>query len=163
MEHPNLSGKDRGQSENREGQSKLRVRAVSEPGIRLPISVELVLTGTCDARASEKVPPKPLRFGHKHTRDGFAIFSLNACPPDPRGANSPSASPRGRLTYVLDQNATAAGQPLFQLTLPEGPWLELKATGRWHDDGLEADDVRAIPGLFPELGDSSSATILSGG
>jgi hypothetical protein len=88
-------------------------------------------------------------------RDGFAIFSLDSLPAEARtgGGLAVRYGQRPDLTFAV---ATAGGGTYFAHTLPVGPWLEAEAAaapGPWHDDGLTPDDVWAIPGVFPDLGD----------
>ncbi|HEV2818556.1 MAG TPA: hypothetical protein VGW40_15205 [Allosphingosinicella sp.] len=145
--------------ENREIAGKLRVRAVDEAGKPIAgMRVELVAAGARESRSDRKaVAAGTVALRALTTsRDGFAIFSLGALPAAARGGGDLAVrfAERAELTYPLDRAAAAAGSQYASYALPEGPWRELAVVpGRWHDDGLEPDDVWAIPGLFPDLDD----------
>ncbi|HEX8240363.1 MAG TPA: hypothetical protein VF574_11550 [Allosphingosinicella sp.] len=135
---------------------KLRIRAVDECGKPIAgIRVELVTIARRESRSGKKPWAETVAQRALTTsRDGFAIFSTGALAPAARASGDLAVrfgeSPE--LTYVVDSGAAAAGSHYSSFTLPDGPWLQVKAPGRWHDDGLEADDVWAIPELFPDLG-----------
>ena len=89
-------------------------------------------------------------------RDGFAIFSLDASTVAAR-PNEGLALRFGRrpdLIFPISATLGEGGSQYISYTLPSQACEELEAVpGSWLDDGLEPDDVWAVPGTFPDLGD----------
>jgi hypothetical protein len=140
---------------------KLRVRASHVSGKPLArLRVELLL-----CRADKEAPgrkasglsaaPALALRSLSTNRDGFAIFSLSELPADAAaGALAVRYAQSPELTFALDRDALGAGGNYMSHVLPDGPWLEAQpAEGPWLDDCIEPDDVWAIPGIFPDLGD----------
>jgi hypothetical protein len=144
--------------ERKNHSNKLRIRAVSKTGEPLPrLRVELISTTTRSGDNKKSVAEAVALRSLNTNRDGFAIFSLDSIPAAlkdggnlaVRYAQSPA------LTFPVERSAAAAGGAYLTHVIAEGPWTEatLAEAGPWHDDGLEPDDVWAIPGIFPDLGD----------
>jgi hypothetical protein len=137
---------------------KIRILALNSSGKPLArVRVELILTSRHGDIAGKKPENEPVALRSLSTsRDGFAIFSLAAVPEVAQRGEGLAVrfAEKRELTYAIDQAALRAGGNYLPLTLPDGPWLEAEpALGPWLDDGLEADDIWAVPGIFPDLGD----------
>ncbi|MBS0296996.1 MAG: hypothetical protein JSR45_11845 [Proteobacteria bacterium] len=144
--------------------SKLRIRAVSPAGQPLAnVRVELVDGASFEAVKAQALTGTDLgsRSGAvlaslRTSRDGFSIFSLDRLRSQLRPGADLSVRFGGRpeLTFGLDTAAIAAGAAYFPYTLPPlDGLLEAAEAGPWVEDGIEPDDVTAIPSAFPDLGD----------
>lgn len=137
--------------------SKLRVRAHDQAGKPIVgMRVELVAAAPGEGKSERRKSAELTSLrGLSTSRDGFAIFSLGIIPSTRlagnlaiRFANSPE------LIFPVAADALLQGSQYIDYAIPPGPWLELEAApGPWLDDGLDADDIWAVPGVFPDLGD----------
>lgn len=137
--------------------SKLRVQAVDKSGKPLArIQVELV---SISRRREEAGPKESTQVSVLRSlstnRDGFAIFS----PSGTGAAIKPIENlavrfgRRSDLIFPVSQ-ADNPGSRYISFTLPLDAQEPIEATlGSWVDDGLEPDDIWAIPSTFPDLGD----------
>lgn len=141
--------------------SKIRIRAVSETGEAIAnIRVELVtITPEADAKRSQAntfATDVAVLGSLRTSRDGFSIFSLArlANPSEMDSGLAVRFAGRVDLTYALSPAALAGGAAYFPFTLPTIDFAdEAAALGPWLDEGIEPDDVAAIPSTFPDLGD----------
>lgn len=151
---------------------KLRIRATNLEGQPLPdLSVELVPPPTSGAKEDKKSKGdkgdrglrrdrgtdagQPILGALSTSRDGFVIFSLDA----PAIQSSGSADiwvrfgQNDELIFPLRAEIAAAGSKFVNFPLDVDALEHLVTIkGHWLDDGLEADDIWAIPQTFPDLG-----------
>lgn len=135
---------------------RVRVRAVGIDGMPLGrIRVELLAGRSAAKGAKTPGDGAVVLRGLSTSPEGFAIFSMASVPWALRseGALAVRFAQNADLTFPLTGALASTGSHYVTYTLQEGPWMELDPVpGRWHDDGLDADDVWAIPGVFPDLG-----------
>jgi hypothetical protein len=141
----------------RQDSKKIRVKAQDQAGNPIArMRVELVVPAGGDSKAAGKRPTELVSLrGLSTSRDGFAIFSLDAVPSSRlTGKLAVRFAGCAELTFPIDPDSLSSGSQYLAYTIAPGPWMELEAAaGPWLDDGLEPGDIWAVPGVFPDLGD----------
>ena len=137
--------------------ARLRVELLDlkEPALRADKGDKRERSGKSDKRDKPRADGQGILRALTTSRDGFVIFSM-------RDLSSPGVAglrlavrfaQDPTLVFPIGSNFDLDASSFIEFALVDLAAEAFEATvGPWHDDGLDADDIWAIPGVFPDLG-----------